>query len=106
MKEGIEKPKEGIEKTRAWTGLISVIAAILGVVGLAIGAAIVLGDDESTIAITTSAFGVISTMVTAYLGIKATANTAKEIAAGATGDGGGTGQDPPDRRPPKGEGKV
>lgn len=98
--------KEAIEKTRAWTGLISVIAAILGVVGLAIGAAVVLGDDESTIAITTAAFGVISTMVTAYLGIKATANTAKEIAAAPTGNGDGTGKDPPDHRPPKGGGKV
>jgi uncharacterized protein YacL len=99
--------KEAIEKTRAWTGLISVIAAIAGVVGLAIAAAIVLGDDESTIAITTAAFGVISTMVTAYLGIKATANTAKEIAGVSTGDDGdGTGKDPPDHRPARGGGKV
>jgi len=98
--------KESIEKTRALTGLIAVVAAILGVVGLAIGTAIVLGTDESRIAITTAAFGVISTLVTAYLGIKATANTAKEIVSASTRDGDGTGEDPPDNRPPKGGGKV
>lgn len=92
--------KEGIEKTRAWTGVIAVIAAILGVVGLAIGCAIILGDDESTIAITTAAFGVIATMVTAYLGIKATANTAKEIAAAPARGNDGPEEDPPDNRPP------
>ena len=100
---------DGVEKTRAWTGLLAVIAAIVGVVGLAVAAAIVLGDDESTTAITTAAFGVISTMVTAYLGIKATANTAKEVAAaasgGGNGDGGGSGGDPPDLHPPKRGGK-
>jgi uncharacterized protein YacL len=93
---------DGVEKTRAWTGLIAVVAAILGVVGLAIGCAIVLGNDESTIAITTAAFGVISTMVTAYLGIKATANTAKEIASVPTRDADRSGEDPPPPRPPKG----
>lgn len=97
--------KDGVEKTRAWTGLIAVVAAILGVVGLAIGCAIVLGNDESTIAITTAAFGVISTMVTAYLGIKATANTAKEIASVPTPGEDGSGEDPPHPRPPKGGGK-
>jgi hypothetical protein len=96
---------EGVEKVRAWTGLLAVIAAILGVVGLAVGCAIILGDDESTIAITTAAFGVISTMVTAYLGIKATANTAKEIAAASIRDGNGTGEDPPDNPPAKGGGR-
>ena len=95
--------KEGIEKTRAWAGLIAVTVAVLAVVGLAVGTAIVLGDDESTIAITTSAFGVISTLVTAYLGIKATANTAKEIASAPAGDGDGTG-DPSRPRPSHGRG--
>jgi len=93
--------KEAIEKTRAWTGLIAVIAAILGVVGLAIGCAIILGNDESTIAITTAAFGVIATMVTAYLGIKATANTAKEIAGAPTRNDDGPEEDPPDDPPPR-----
>ena len=90
---------EKVEKTRAWAGLLAVLGAILGVVGLAVGTAIVLGDDESTIAITTSAFGVISTLVTAYLGIKATANTAKEISSASHGDGDGNGKDPPEHRP-------
>src|SRR6478735_1967136 len=94
--------KDGVEKTRAWTGLIAVVVAILGVVGLAIGCAIVLGNEKSTIAIATAAFGVISTMVTAYLGIKATANTAKEIVSASTGDGDGTGGDPPGHRPARG----
>lgn len=96
--------KEAVERTRAWTGLIAVVMAILGVVGLAVGTAIVLGDEKSTIAITTAAFGVISTMVTAYLGIKATANTAKEIAAG-TIESDGNGEDPPGSNPPRGGGR-
>ena len=97
----MRRVNEKVEKTRAWAGLLAVLGAILGVVGLAVGTAIVLGDDESTIAITTSAFGVISTLVTAYLGIKATANTAKEISSAHPGDGGGNGngKDPPERRP-------
>ncbi len=90
---------EKIESTRAWTGLLAVIAAILGVIGLAVGCAIVLGEDKSTIAITTAAFGVISTMVTAYLGIKATANTAKEISSAQPGDGDGNKEDPLRHRP-------
>ncbi|HEU4461403.1 MAG TPA: hypothetical protein VFR75_02305 [Solirubrobacterales bacterium] len=91
--------KEGIEKTRAWTGLIAVVAAIFGVVGLAVGCAIILGEDKSTIAITTAAFGVISTMVTAYLGIKATANTAKEISLAMPKADDGNGEGPSDPRP-------
>ena len=94
--------KDGVEKTRAWTGLIAVVAAVVAVAGLAIGCAIVLGNDESTIAITTAAFGVISTMVTAYLGIKATANTAKEIAGTSALNDDGNGKDPPPHRPPRG----
>ena len=35
------------------------------------------GNTEATVAITTSAFGIVSTVITAYLGIKATANAGK-----------------------------
>jgi len=79
----------GVEKTRAWTGLIAVVvgdvtialAAILGIVHFA-GS----GTDTSpvlpqVVAILSSAFTAIGTMTTAYFGIKSISNTAKNVAA-------------------------
>lgn len=68
---------------RAITGLIAVVLGMAAVVGVAVVAVILLGGDkeDSVVAITTSALGIISASVTAYLGIKATANTSKEATA-------------------------
>lgn len=65
------------EKIRTITGLIAVIVGILAVVALAIFSTQFLdGNKQSIVAITSSAFGIVSATVTAYLGIKATANAA------------------------------
>lgn len=78
----------GLEKLRSRTGLAALIVTVVAVVILAGVAAIVLGGDdnsESTVAIVTAAFGIISTVATAYLGIKATANSSVEAAAASAG---------------------
>jgi hypothetical protein len=64
------------ESLRAITGLVAVVSAILAVGALTVVAINLLGSDgeESTVAITTSAFGIVSAVVSAYLGIKATVN--------------------------------
>jgi len=75
-----------VESTRTITGLVAVVAGIVAVSAIAIVTATLLGagdNRESTVAITTSALGIISTFVTAYLGIKATANTSDKATAAA-----------------------
>ncbi len=69
-------PQLDNENLRAITGLVVVVAAVIAVGVLTIVAINLLGGDdkESTVAITTSAFGIVSAMVSAYLGIKATVN--------------------------------
>jgi hypothetical protein len=78
-------PEEtSLEKLRSKTGLAALIVTIVAVVFLAGVTAILLGggvNSESTVAIVTAAFGIISTVATAYLGIKATANSSVEAAA-------------------------
>ena len=100
-----------LERMRAKTGLAALIVAIVAVVSLAVVTAILLGggvNSDSTVAIVTAAFGIISTVVTAYFGIRATANSAEKIAsaavAGSDGGGGGNenGDDPPKPPPPAG----
>ncbi len=66
----------GLQKTRAWAGLLVVvlgdaaitIAAIWGVAG---------AGSAPTAAVLTSAFTAVSTMTTAYFGIRAATNTAQ-----------------------------
>jgi uncharacterized membrane protein YkgB len=69
------------ENVRAITGLVAVVAGIIAIGALTIIAVELLGAEEggteATVAITTSAFGIVSTVVAAYLGIKATANAGK-----------------------------
>lgn len=78
-------PEEiGLEKFRAGTGLTALIVTIAAVVILAVVMGILLGGGEnsdSLVAIVTAAFGIISTVATAYLGIRATANSSVEAAA-------------------------
>lgn len=78
------------------TGLAALIVTIVAVVALAGVTAVLLGggvNSESTVAIVTAAFGIISTVATAYLGIKATANSSVEAAAAASAGGSETGDE-------------
>jgi hypothetical protein len=64
------------ENIKAIGGLIAVVAGITAVVILAVIAVTRLGSDKSsTVAVTSSAFGVISAVVGAYLGIKISSET-------------------------------
>src|SRR4051812_3020161 len=85
-------PEEtSLEKLRSKTGLWALIVTILAVVVIAGLTAILLGggvNGDATVAITTAAFGIISTVATAYLGIKATANSSVEAAAASAGGSG------------------
>jgi len=56
-------------------GLIAVLAGVIAVTALTIITVTTLSDENSEIAVTSSAFGVISAVVTAYLGIKISAET-------------------------------
>jgi hypothetical protein len=71
------------DNVRAVTGLLVVIAGILAVVALAVVAVVLLGGENksSIVAVTTSALGIISAVVSSYLGIKATANMAAHTAS-------------------------
>jgi uncharacterized membrane protein YfcA len=82
-KETAEGEKEGKGKTdvdslKVVTNLLAVVAGIVAVAVLTVVSAGLLNDSESTVAVTTAALGIISTVVTAYLGIKATANTSSK----------------------------
>jgi len=80
-----------------------VVTGIVAVGTLTIVAVSLLGvgkeNKDATVAIVTSAFGIVSTVVTAFLGIKATANSSQKAVEGLitvknesdaqTGDGGG-----------------
>ncbi|MEU9443193.1 hypothetical protein AB0D42_20180 [Streptomyces sp. NPDC048304] len=69
-----------VEKTRARYGLLAVIVSNLAIAGVAIVGVWRLDGDKSVIVgILTAAFTAVSSMTTAYLGIKAVANTAKSI---------------------------
>ena len=61
---------------RAIVGLVAVVAGIAAVTALTVVTVTLLGKDDSQVAITSSAFGVISAVVSAYLGIKITAEAA------------------------------
>jgi hypothetical protein len=64
-------------KLKAIGGLIAVGIGVTAVTGLAIVTITRLGSEEkdSMVAVTSSAFGIISALVGAYLGIKITADT-------------------------------
>jgi hypothetical protein len=69
-----------VEKTRARYGLLAVIVSNLAIAGVAIFGVWRLDGDKSVIVgILTAAFTAVSSMTTAYLGIKAVANTARSI---------------------------
>ncbi|MGI5456088.1 hypothetical protein ACQEWB_23515 [Streptomyces sp. CA-249302] len=72
-----------LEKSRARYGLLAVVISNLAIAGVAIFGVWRLGGDKSVIVgVLTAAFTAVSSMTTAYLGIKAVSNTAKSIALG------------------------
>jgi len=77
------------ESLRTITGLVAVVTAIVAVAVLTVIAINLLGGGdgkESTVAITTSAFGIVSAVVSAYLGIKATVNASDKALRVALGE--------------------
>ncbi|MEV6023104.1 hypothetical protein [Streptomyces sp. NPDC052036] len=69
-----------LEKDRARYGLLAVIISNLAIAGVAIFGVWRLGGDKSVIVgVLTAAFTAVSSMTTAYLGIKAVSNTAKSM---------------------------
>lgn len=95
----------GVQRTRAWTGFWVVLS---GDLAIAAGAAVAIwktsqdsADTTSMVAILTSAFTAISTMTTAYFGIKTMSNTAQSFAAahGKCQPAGKNSDDPPDPAP-------
>ncbi|MGW2742918.1 hypothetical protein [Streptomyces sp. NPDC001450] len=85
-----------LEKDRARYGLLAVIISNLAIAGVAIfGVWRLDGDKAVIVGVLTAAFTAVSSMTTAYLGIKAVSNTARSIALGdgvrRGGDSGGSG---------------
>ncbi|MGC4979906.1 hypothetical protein ACLQ18_04465 [Streptomyces sp. DT193] len=73
-----------LEKDRARYGLIAVVMSNLGIAGVAIfGVWRLDGDKAVIVGVLTAAFTAVSSMTTAYLGIKAISNTARSIALGS-----------------------
>ncbi|MFJ1610352.1 hypothetical protein ACIOHS_44630 [Streptomyces sp. NPDC088253] len=73
-----------LERYRALYGLTAVVLSNFAIVAVAIAGVWRLGSDKSVIiGVLTAAFTAVSTMTTAYLGIKAVSNTARAMAQGA-----------------------
>ncbi|MCX4408803.1 MULTISPECIES: hypothetical protein [unclassified Streptomyces] len=74
-----------LEKDRARYGLLAVVVSILAISGVAIfGVWRLDGDKAVIVGVLTAAFTAVSSMTTAYLGIKAVSNTAQSMAHGAS----------------------
>ncbi|MEU3522788.1 hypothetical protein AB0E62_02755 [Streptomyces sp. NPDC038707] len=72
-----------LEKIRARYGLFAVVASNLAISLVAVvGVWRLDGDKAVIVGILTAAFTAVSSMTTAYLGIKAISNTARSIALG------------------------
>ncbi|MFJ8719802.1 hypothetical protein ACWEQH_01760 [Streptomyces sp. NPDC004166] len=70
-----------LERDRARYGLLAVIISNLAIAGVAIfGVWRLDGDRSVMVGVLTAAFTSVSSMTTAYLGIKAVSNTAKSMA--------------------------
>ena len=89
-----------LEKDRARYGLLAVVISNLAIAGVAIfGVWRLDGDKAVIVGVLTAAFTAVSSMTTAYLGIKAVSNTARSIALGD----GGLRHQPPAPVPPPGQ---
>ncbi|MEV0183789.1 hypothetical protein AB0I54_31555 [Streptomyces sp. NPDC050625] len=72
-----------LEERRARYGLLAVVLSNVSISGVAIfGVWQLSGDKAVIVGVLTAAFTAVSSMTTAYLGIKAVSNTAKSIALG------------------------
>ncbi|MEU0208131.1 hypothetical protein ABZ235_27275 [Streptomyces canus] len=77
------KQDDGLELARARYGLFAVLASNLAIAGVAVvGVWRLDGDKAVTVGVLTAAFTAVSSLTTAYLGIKAVSNTARSIALG------------------------
>ncbi|WP_210593696.1 hypothetical protein [Streptomyces sp. GESEQ-35] len=76
-----DEKADALEKVRALYGLLSVVISSAAISGVAIFGVWQLDGDKSVIVgVLTAAFTAVSSMTTAYLGIKAVSNTAKSFA--------------------------
>ncbi|MFF4550632.1 hypothetical protein [Streptomyces sp. HUAS 15-9] len=90
-----------LEKDRARYGLLAVVISNLAIAGVAIFGVWQLGGDKAVIVgVLTAAFTAVSSMTTAYLGIKAVSNTARSIALGDGSRGREPQSAPPVQRTP------
>jgi hypothetical protein len=72
-----------LERDRARFGLMAVVFSNLAIAGVALfGVWRLDGDKAVMVGVLTSAFTAVSSMTTAYLGIKAVSNTAQSFAMG------------------------
>lgn len=77
------KRDDALELARARYGLFAVLASNLAIAGVAVvGVWRLDGDKAVIVGVLTAAFTAVSSMTTAYLGIKAVSNTARSIALG------------------------
>ncbi|RRQ87116.1 hypothetical protein [Streptomyces griseofuscus] len=84
-----------LEKDKAKFGLLAVIASNVAIVAVAVvGVWRLKGDTSVIVGILTAAFTAVSSMTTAYLGIKAVSNTARSMTLA-----GGPVQQPPSPAP-------
>ncbi|WP_329337400.1 hypothetical protein OG866_23130 [Streptomyces sp. NBC_00663] len=71
---------DGVELARARYGLLAVVSSNLAIAVVAlVGVWQLDGDTSVVVGVLTAAFTAVSSMTTAYLGIKAVSNTAKSI---------------------------
>ncbi|MEV6762211.1 hypothetical protein AB0N16_16530 [Streptomyces sp. NPDC051105] len=74
-----------LEKDRARYGLLAVVISNLAIALVAVfGVWRLSGDTSVIIGVLSAAFTAVSSMTTAYLGIKAVSNTARSMAAAAS----------------------
>ncbi|MEU9167134.1 hypothetical protein AB0D34_04960 [Streptomyces sp. NPDC048420] len=79
------KQDDALELARARYGLFAVLASNLAIAGVAVvGVWRLDGDKAVIVGVLTAAFTAVSSMTTAYLGIKAVSNTARSIALDAS----------------------
>jgi hypothetical protein len=89
-----------LEKDRARYGLLAVVVSNLAISGVAVFGVWRLNGNESVIiGVLSAAFTAVSSMTTAYLGIKAVSNTAKSMAAAASAPPAQTPTTPAQRTP-------
>jgi hypothetical protein len=83
--ENDDPTDNAVQKTRAWTGLLVVVFGDVAIAAAASWGIVKSGGtaDAQLVSILTSAFTAISTMTTAFFGIRAVSNTAQSAVAGA-----------------------